>query len=171
MWLLTWLNQAAARVFHLFNGLLLILALFLLTLNVVLRYFFGYSIIWAEEAVRYAFIWIVMLSGAMLTREASHIGMEALYTVMPMVGKKTVRIFSDLLTIGISLLLVKAAWSLLEHMFSFKVLSPAAHVPMALIYAIFPVAFVLMMLGALEDLVSVWMGAIKDTSYEKELQI
>lgn len=171
MLLLSWMNRAAARVFNLFDGLLLILTLFLLTLNVVMRYFFGYSIIWAEEAARYAFIWIVMLSGAMLTREASHISMEALYNIMPRVCKKSVHIFVDLLTIAVSLLLIKASGSLLGTMFSTNVLSPAAHFPMALTYAVFPVAFVFMITGALEDLVSVWMGDIRDASYNKDLQI
>lgn len=164
-------NRAAAMLFRLTNGLLLILALILLTLNVVLRYFFGYSIIWAEEAVRYAFVWIVMLSAAMLTRDAAHISMEALYNLMPAAWQKAMRMFAGVLTMGVALLLIKASWTLLGLMHASRVLSPAAHVPMAWVYAIFPVALVFMILGALEDAVSVGKGTVRGDSREKELQL
>ncbi len=55
--LISFLNKIALNV----ATLMLIAMLSIVTLNVVLRYFFDYSIVWSEEASRYLMVWITFL--------------------------------------------------------------------------------------------------------------
>ena len=46
--------------------------------QVVLRYLFQGSTIWAEELARYSFIWVVMLASAIAIRRYKHIRIDFL---------------------------------------------------------------------------------------------
>lgn len=49
--------------------IMLILVAAILFLQVVLRYGFGFSLPWPEEAARYLMIWVVMLAGSLLVKD------------------------------------------------------------------------------------------------------
>lgn len=55
--LLHLLNQVALRV----STIMLVCMLTIVTLNVILRYFFSYSIVWSEEGSRYLMVWVTFL--------------------------------------------------------------------------------------------------------------
>ena len=59
---LAWLASTIAR-------LLLIIIASVLFVQVVLRYGFGFSLPWPEEAARYLMIWVVMLAGSLLVKD------------------------------------------------------------------------------------------------------
>ena len=48
---------------------MLVLVAAILFLQVVLRYGFGFSLPWPEEAARYLMIWVVMLAGSLLVKD------------------------------------------------------------------------------------------------------
>lgn len=49
--------------------LMLVIVAAVLFLQVVLRYGFGFSLPWPEEAARYLMIWVVMLAGSLLVKD------------------------------------------------------------------------------------------------------
>lgn len=49
--------------------LILLFVAAVLFLQVVLRYGFGFSLPWPEEAARYLMIWVVMLAGSLLVKD------------------------------------------------------------------------------------------------------
>lgn len=49
--------------------LILLFVAAILFLQVVLRYGFGFSLPWPEEAARYLMIWVVMLAGSLLVKD------------------------------------------------------------------------------------------------------
>lgn len=49
--------------------LLLVFVAAILFMQVVLRYGFGFSLPWPEEAARYSMIWVVMLAGSLLVKD------------------------------------------------------------------------------------------------------
>ena len=58
-------------------------ATFLLFINVVLRYAFASGIVWAEEMTRYTLLWTVFVGAGVVTREGTHVSMEAFFNLWP----------------------------------------------------------------------------------------
>lgn len=50
----------------------------IVTIEVVLRYIFGLSLIFTEELARYLMVWIVFLGGALAVKDDSHIRINVL---------------------------------------------------------------------------------------------
>ena len=55
------------------------IASFLITLQVVLRYVFNYSLSWGEEVTRYAIVWMSFVGAGMGIRKGAHICVDLLY--------------------------------------------------------------------------------------------
>jgi TRAP-type C4-dicarboxylate transport system permease small subunit len=61
----------------------------LVFVNVVARYVFGFSIIWAEEVSQYLMIWIAYLGAGLALREGRHVALEMLHDNLPVaLGRK-----------------------------------------------------------------------------------
>jgi len=69
---------------------------------VVTRYVFSWSPPWSEEVTRYAMVWLVMLGSAMLTLFDDHIALHLLSERLTGRARKIQKIFSLLVTIGVS---------------------------------------------------------------------
>lgn len=67
--ILGWLASVTSR-------LMLFSVAVILFLQVVLRYVFGFSLPWPEEAARYLMIWIVMLSGSLLVKDEQLVSVD-----------------------------------------------------------------------------------------------
>ena len=55
----------------------------LVFINVIARYVFGVSIIWAEEVSQYLMIWIAYLGAGLAMREGRHVALEMLHDRLP----------------------------------------------------------------------------------------
>ena len=51
--------------------------------QVVFRYLLNQSLYWSEEIVRYLFIWLVFLGGALVIKDDGHIGIDFLLLKLP----------------------------------------------------------------------------------------
>jgi TRAP-type transport system small permease protein len=51
--------------------------------NVALRFLTDHSILWVEEASRYAMIWLTFLGAGLVLRHGGHIGIDALQSRLP----------------------------------------------------------------------------------------
>ncbi len=63
----------------------LLFSLIIITMftQVIFRYLFNQSLYWSEEIVRYIFVWLVFLGGALVTRDREHIGIDFLLSKFP----------------------------------------------------------------------------------------
>lgn len=55
----------------------------LVFMNVITRYVFNFSIIWAEEVSQYLMIWIAYLGAGLALREGRHVALEVLHDRLP----------------------------------------------------------------------------------------
>ena len=61
----------------------------LVFVNVVARYMFNYSIIWAEEISQYLMIWIAYLGAGLALREGRHVALEIVHDrLRPVISRK-----------------------------------------------------------------------------------
>jgi TRAP-type transport system small permease protein len=63
----------------------------LVFINVVARYLFNSSIIWAEEISQYLMIWIAYLGAGLALREGRHVALEILHDRLPPVMGRRLR--------------------------------------------------------------------------------
>jgi len=92
----------------------LVLTLLLLTMivlafgQIVLRNFFGVSLIWADAFLRYMVLWVAIFGAMVATREYNHITVDLLSHLLPPRGKAAVAVVTALFAGGVSLLLAYA---------------------------------------------------------------
>jgi TRAP-type C4-dicarboxylate transport system permease small subunit len=63
----------------------------LVFVNVITRYLFNFSIIWAEEVSQYLMIWIAYLGAGLALREGRHVAVEMLQDRLPAALARGVR--------------------------------------------------------------------------------
>jgi TRAP-type C4-dicarboxylate transport system permease small subunit len=63
----------------------------LVFINVIARYAFNFSIIWAEEVSQYLMIWIAYLGAGLALREGRHVALEILHDRLPPVMSRRLR--------------------------------------------------------------------------------
>jgi TRAP-type C4-dicarboxylate transport system permease small subunit len=63
----------------------------LVFVNVIARYWFNFSIIWAEEISQYLMIWIAYLGAGLALREGRHVALEILHDRLTPVMSRRVR--------------------------------------------------------------------------------
>jgi len=123
-------------------ALLAAMALMVFT-NVALRFTTDRSILWVEEASRYAMIWLTFLGAGLVLRYGGHIGIETLHEKLPrhaprlraLVVALLVAFFAFMVWIGVRYAL--RTWDQT---------TPVMEVPIGAVYLAMPVGFALMML-------------------------
>ena len=131
-------------------GLLIMLAV--MCSLVITRYFFGFSLIWAEEATRYLMVWITMLGGAILVLYEDHLAFTMLASKLE--GRVAIlrRMLVLLITIAASIGVTWTAWSFALGMGFVR--APASGISMTIPTLAIPVGFTLCAILALASLVN-----------------
>ncbi|MCF8104281.1 MAG: TRAP transporter small permease [Desulfohalobiaceae bacterium] len=121
---------------------------------------------WSMEISRFLFIWMVMLSAALVTREQSHIQITFIAEHLP--GKLRLAWFTVLGVIMLlfCIVLIRQGWSILSFFMEEK--SPALDIAMGWIYLAIPVGGALIFLYTLENTIDILRDRFKsDTNQGK----
>lgn len=89
-------------------GLILMLALFYVgTLQVVVRYAPAGALYasWTEELARLLMVWMTFWGAAMVQRLNDHMSVPLLYDLLPLLGRRILDVFGDLVILGVLLVL------------------------------------------------------------------
>ncbi|RYD06992.1 hypothetical protein N752_01485 [Desulforamulus aquiferis] len=76
-------DKALTAIEETVNGALLLSATLLLFINVILRYVFTSSTTWAEEAIRYAIVWVTFFGASLCARNKMHVGIDIFIQMAP----------------------------------------------------------------------------------------
>lgn len=111
----------------------------LLTLNVIGRYFFGVSLKWAEELVRYTLIWLTFIGSSACVRKQKHVSIDVLLLKLQnskrIIAEKIINMISFLFCIIITYYGINITYSLILS----KQISSAMMIPMYLAYLSIPI--------------------------------
>ncbi|NWF92702.1 MAG: TRAP transporter small permease [Syntrophaceae bacterium] len=129
---------------------------------VVMRYVFHRPPAWSEELSRFIFIWMIMLSAVLVTREQSHIQMTFLVDLLP----ERLRFF---LSNFIRLLMIAFCWVMIQQGLKIypivaEASSPSFGISMGWLYLAIPVSGMLMGLYVLEWMVKSIIARGRGTS-------
>jgi len=122
-------------------GFCLLASTLLITLNVILRFFFGAGISWSDELVRYLIIVLTFVGSAICVRTGKHISIDLLSGRLK--GNKRNYLMILINIIGLIFMLAVAIFSLkiIQNNFKFPQLSPALQIPMWIPYLSIPIGF------------------------------
>jgi TRAP-type C4-dicarboxylate transport system permease small subunit len=109
----------------------------LVLLQVFFRYVLNESLYWAEELVRGAMLWGVMLSSALVAASRAHIRIEVLELMLPRAGRRILSAITNVLTLAFVLTLLWAGVELIDRTWFQN--SPLLGVPKWTVYMAIPV--------------------------------
>lgn len=143
----TVLNRIAMAI----SGVAFVAMVFFTSLNVICRYFFHYSINWAEEITYLAFNWAVFFGTAVVYRYQGLTAIDVLVNRLPPKGKKVVLLFDYSLLFAINISLMVWGWTFAMNAWIRK--SPILGVPYFFFDVSIPLAAVIMAWYSLKFLI------------------
>ncbi len=148
------INDVTGMIAKVLMASILLFFLGLLTLNVLTRYGFGYSISWTEELTSLAIIWMVFLGGGIISRKGEHLSIEALAVRLPVKSQLVLNVIIAVLTIGVSIILCKLSINQVAILYEYGQVTAASKLPVYIAYLVLPVGFMLIVLGYTEYLLT-----------------
>ncbi len=119
--------------------------------QVIMRYVFNNAPSWSEELIRYSFVWVSLVGGALGIKEGSHFGIDFIMKALPETPRKVVEIIVNLAIVGFGVFLYIYG-SKMVHITA-KQFSPAMRLPMKYVYLALPVTAVLIIFFTLEKII------------------
>jgi TRAP-type C4-dicarboxylate transport system permease small subunit len=113
----------------------------LVFVNVITRYIFNFSIIWAEEVSQYLMIWIAYLGAGLALREGRHVALELLQDSLPVALGRNVR-----MVVGALVLAFLGAVTILGFQFAVFVWNqetPVLNIPLGIPFLAIPIGTLL----------------------------
>ncbi len=116
----------------------------LVFMNVVCRYVFNFSIIWAEELSQYLMVWVAFLAAGLALREGRHVAIEMLQDRLPSKARRMTRHLVALVVIVFMGVLVVLGFQFV--LFAWDQESPVMNIPLGIPYLAVPVGALLLLI-------------------------
>ncbi|MYN14663.1 TRAP transporter small permease subunit [Pusillimonas sp. TS35] len=123
--------------------------------QVVARYVFNYSYVWALELATFIFGGLIFLGISYGVRVSAHIGVDALVKLLPPRTARAVAIVATLLCLVYALIVFYGGWVYVSKMYDIGILAQDIPIPQWVPRLVMPVGFALLLLrllGILRDL-------------------
>jgi len=124
-------------------GLLLVSMVLLACAQIFLRNFDFGTLVWADQTINHAVLWVAMFAGVAAAREDRHISIDVLSRFLPPRGQAGVALLVDLFTVGVCVALAWYGWQLTEFALEDDE-ALLVGIPVWMAQAALPLAFVLM---------------------------
>ncbi|MGE0313160.1 MAG: TRAP transporter small permease [Lautropia sp.] len=121
----------------------------ILALQVFFRYVLNIGLSWSEEVSRFLFVWFVYVSASFAVQKGTHIRVTIGVAVLPAALARLARPLADLVWVAFNALVVASGVLLIKGMIAHPVYSSSLFVPMAIVYAVIPLAHALMIVRIL----------------------
>jgi TRAP-type C4-dicarboxylate transport system permease small subunit len=138
-----------AQLVSWFVALLLLVAVVINFSNVVGRYVFAQPLGWAEEALGFLQIGLVVIGASLVTRNNAHLRMDAVEHFMPAGVRRWLDIAAGLLTVAVALVVVAMSARIVLGMLQNDTRTVVLEIPLGIPYSAFLFGFALIALFAL----------------------
>jgi TRAP-type C4-dicarboxylate transport system permease small subunit len=115
----------------------------LVFMNVVSRYIFNHSIIWAEEVSQYLMVWVAFLGAGLALRQGRHVAIEILQDRLPSKARRMTRHLVALLLILFMGILIILGFQFAR--FAWDQETPVLNIPQGIPYLAVPIGALLLM--------------------------
>ena len=120
-------------------GMGIIVATFVLFVNIVLRYFFQANTTWAEEFIRYVMIWITFIGASVCFSSGLHVGIDFFLEYLSSRWKLLFGIFVNIVSIIFMIFLLFFGIELVKFSVDSGQITPSLQIKMYWIYLGIPV--------------------------------
>ena len=110
--------------------------------NVLLRFLTDHSILWVEEASRYAMVWLTFIGAGPVLRYGGHIGIDMLQQALPRAAAALRAVIFALLALFSGVMVVVGAR---YAMLTWAQTTPVMEIPVGAVYLAMPVGFALLL--------------------------
>jgi TRAP-type C4-dicarboxylate transport system permease small subunit len=117
--------------------------------NIVGRYLFGHTIVWAEETMIYVMVWLVFVGAPLVAWDNAHLRMDALSGAAPRPVRRFLNAIGLVAVVGASAFVAWNAWHVVELMGRLGRRSVAGDIPMTVPHGAILIGFVLLILAVL----------------------
>ena len=146
---------------HLEEGLiaLLMAAMTLVTfVQVVARYVFNYSFVWALELNTVLFAWLIFVGMSYGVRVGAHIGIDAVVRHLGRSAARVVGMVAAAFCIAYSLIVLVGGWTYVAKMYDVGIEMQDLPIPQWLPRIVVPLGFALLTLRFTQAFVRLWRG-------------
>jgi C4-dicarboxylate transporter DctQ subunit len=140
----------------------------LITLQVILRYVFNYSITWGEELTRYSIIWMSFVGTGMGIRKGAHISVDILVALFSDRWKQILTSIMAIVGAGFGVVVFYTGFIFVYRSFLTGQISPAMEIPVSIVYLCVPIGGILMMFRWGELFVQTVMGFFPQVEVERK---
>jgi TRAP-type C4-dicarboxylate transport system permease small subunit len=116
----------------------------LVFMNVVSRYIFNHSIIWAEEVSQYLMVWVAFLGAGLALRQGRHVAIEILQDRLPSTARRMTRHLVALLLIVFMGVLIVLGFQFAR--FAWDQETPVLNIPLGIPYMAVPIGALLLLI-------------------------
>lgn len=135
---------------------------FMLTINVIERYFFNASFFWAEEVTNYFIIWITFLGSAVCVHYGTHVSVDMILQYGSKRLKKIITVIVTVVCIIFTALLAVVGVMLVRDFIGSGQVTVALGIPMYIPYFAIPLGAFFMLLEYIEQLALVLRPVAKE---------
>lgn len=139
------INGVLRRIELYIGAFIMVLIFGLTTLNIILRYIFNSPLIWADEVIRFGFVWLGYLSVCFTLSYDNHVRFTMSLDALHGKVKTVVYIFLDVLIAAVILILFPS----MLKCFGFLVKTPALMISERYFFVIVPVGYSLIIIHSL----------------------
>ena len=146
------------------TGILLVIMVFIVFIQVIMRYILGHSLSWSEELTRYMFVWLIYLGVNLGIKGDMQIKIDVLDLALKGKRRKILNIFQHVASLVAIVAAAVGSYYLIQV--GFRAISPSLHLPMSIIYVVFPIGFALDFIEVIRRIVVILKGWNDDESKE-----
>ncbi|MCK5901745.1 MAG: TRAP transporter small permease [Cocleimonas sp.] len=160
----TMINKAEEN----FLSLLLMSMTLLVFAEVVLRFGFNTGVSWSQEVTLYIMAWFVLFGASYGVKVGAHIGVDSFVKLFPEKTRRLMGIFSVLIAMTYSLILMVGAWQYLATLKSISLEMDDLEVQRWMSESIVFLGFVLLMFRFIQLLIKIIKGEAEGFSHLNE---
>ncbi|NLY27559.1 MAG: TRAP transporter small permease [Alcaligenaceae bacterium] len=126
--------------------------------QVIARYVFNYSFVWALELTTFIFGGLIFLGMSYGVKKGAHIGVDALVRALPPAAARIVAIIATLLCLVYAGIVFTGGWIYVEKMYQIGILAQDIPIPQWVPRLVMPLGFALLFLRFSQVLVNLLRG-------------
>lgn len=133
---------------------------FVMGIQVIARYIFNSSLSWSEELLRYLFIWFTFIGMSYCVKQGSHMRIDIIEQLVPKV-KSTFMVIGDACFLAFASYMIGPGFAVIGKLKDSGQTSPAAGIPMYIIYSVLFFDFILVVIRILEKYIKMFLNKKK----------
>ncbi len=163
MKVLRWLDKYFEEVLM---AVLLAAIVLVMFFQIILRFVFAKALPWPEELSRYMFVWLSFLGISYSVKCKNSLKVDIVETLVPKL-KTPLGIVQDLIFLAFAVALIVIGIGSLQTMWAHPQLSPAARIPMWMVYVSLFIGACLTVIRLVQSLIHTFRGGFK---HKNEIQ-